>query len=155
MDVRSVVKVGVAVLVILAAAPFLLNLLPEPITAADARDGFAKEGYTVIDFSVATSPQLEAVEQANMTLEAPGATSAPMHAALYRFDNEGKLKKQYEYHKPDMGQGVAQAFVQASGLGATRQPTPVAAGMNGKWLIVVTGPDKSAVRAAVATFEAL
>ena len=157
MNVKGVIKVVVLIVVLLALAPVVLNLLPEALTLDSARAGFEKAGYTVHEFSPAASPQLEAVEQVNCTLSAPGVSpdDGPIHATLYRFDNEGKLKKQYEYNKPDSGQGMAQAFVQTSGLGQTRQPTPVAVGANGMWLIVVSGADKQAVRAVAHTFETL
>lgn len=152
---KNLVKLAVALLVFLAAAPFLLNLLPEALTLERIIAGFEEAGYEATGFTRVASPQLEAVEQAQLTLAPPSTGTAPLHVSLYRFDNTGKLRKQHEYHKPDAAQGMAQAFVQTTGLGATRQPTPVAAATNGLWLIVITGSDQSAVRAAAARFESL
>jgi hypothetical protein len=155
MNIKGAVKVAAAIVLILAAAPFLLKLLPEALTMDTIRSGFEASGYTVMDFTQASAPQLEAVEQANFTLTPPAAGASPLHVSVYRFDHEGKLKKQYEFNRPDAAHGVAQAFVQTSGLGPTRQPTPVDAAINGRWLMVVTGADKASVQAAAAQFKSL
>lgn len=154
MDIKSIVKILAAVVVVLALMPFLLNLLPERVTADGVRAGLVKAGYTVTSYDVSPSPSLEAVFEARIALEPPGG-GGMLHATLYEFDHEGKIRKQYEYNKDDPAQGIALDFAQATGLGGAQRPRPMDAGRNGMLLLVVSGDSQEAVRKAIRVFESL
>lgn len=157
MDIKGLAKVIVTVLVLLALTPLLLNLLPDKVTAVGVREGFIRAGYGVLAYDEAPSPSLEAVYQAQLTLQPPAGPdgAGTLHATLYEFDNEGKVRKQYEYNKHDPAQGMALDFAQATGLGGAQRPRPVDAGRNRMLLLVVSGESQEAVRRAIRVFESL
>lgn len=152
MNAKGLLKVAVLLIVMVAVAPFVLQLFPEPLTFDAARSGFEAAGFEVLEHNMLSTPQLGAVRQ--MTLQL-GASGGPLSAAIYQFSNEGALRKQYEYNKPDPGAGIAQSFVMGAGLGPARKPKPVAVGRNGMLLIVVTGDSDADVTRAARVFESL
>ncbi|HNR32007.1 MAG TPA: hypothetical protein PKI11_14040 [Candidatus Hydrogenedentes bacterium] len=156
MNVKTVVKVILAAFVLLAALPLLMQLRPTPLTAERVRAGFEQAGFTVFEFVKLPTPGLDAVEQVSITVSTGSGT--PVTAALYRFDNTGKLAKQYEYNKPDMGAGAAEAFNLSNiAAGVTRpQPQrPVNVGKNRMFLLVATGDTKEQVNRVIKVFEGL
>lgn len=146
------------VIVVLAVAPFLFRLLPKPITFEQARTALEKAGFTVLEYNVAATPQLESVEQVTLRL-APAGENAPeaaITANIYRFDNEGVIARQHEYNKPDVGAGMVENFNLsniAAGVTMPRPPKPVAVGRNGMFLIVAIGEPKTAVNRIADVFE--
>ncbi len=157
MDLKGLLKIAVLVLVALAMAPVLLTLLPEPLAMADVPQAFTKAGFDVVAFNPVVPPQLEAAEHYRLRwqLPDPPGNTAALTGGIYRFTNEGTIRKQYEYNKPGTGEGIAQAFVASAGLGTARKPKPVGVGRNGMYLLVITGESKTAVKRAVAVFERL
>lgn len=156
MNAKTVVKVLLVVFVLVAGLPFVTKLRPKALTVERVRSGFEKAGFTVFEFAESAAPSLEAVQQVNIQLST--GSGAPVTATFYRFDNSGKLAKQYEYNKPDMGAGAVSAFDLsnvAAGVSRPRPQRPVNVGKNGMCLLVVTGDTKEQVNRVVSVFEAL
>lgn len=156
MNVKTVVKVLVVVFVLIAGLPFVAQLRPKALTPESVRAGLEGAGFTILEFAKAPAPGLDAVEQVNIQLST--GSGVPLTATLYHFDNSGKLAKQYEYNKPDIGPEAVSAFDLsnvAAGVSRQRPQRPVNVGKNGMFLLVVTGDTKEQVNRVIEVFEAL
>ena len=133
----------VAVIVLL---PVAATLRPRPLTPEGVRAGFAARGMAVEDYRAMVPPQLDAVE--HVTMRVDGA-----RVNLYRFDNEGKIARNYEHQK---GGGGGGALVQLGmQLGAAQPTSFTEAARKRRLLITVTSDDRELNRRVVQVFQAM
>lgn len=131
------------------ASPFLLKLLPKPVTQDRVVQAFRMNGFSVGDINQSEHPMNNAVSEMHMTVD--GA-----QVQLSEFADEGKIAMQYEYAKPDAGSAVVEAWNLSEQLGAAKPKNkPCTPARNGMWLLVVTHEDKALRERIIGAFKSL
>ena len=149
MDSSKLVKLAIAAAVVVLAFPFVLRLLPKPVTFERAQAGFAAAGLPVADFQVALRASNEAVAEAGMTVN--GVT-----VNIYQYDNEGTISRYMEYQKKDPGTAIVETWNLAQSLGAAvRKERPSRAVRRGMMMMVATGDDQAMVNRIADVFADL
>lgn len=144
----TVKKLIIGACIIVVAFPALMAIIPKAKTTDTFVNAFKKR-WTVEEVTQVRPPGLQAVEHVSMRIN--GAL-----VDLYRYDDEGKIAKQYEYQKPGAGDGIAQSMGIAAALGASTKPPPAfVAGRNGKFMIVTSGLEKPQLQEIVRAFESM
>lgn len=137
---RNVIKVVLALLAVVLLLPIALQFVPGRRTLADFRADFERAGLEVASYAEVAAPQLGAVEQAELSV-------AGAWVRIYRFDNEGRIATQLEYHRPDAGTTAVEAWGIAQSLGAAPpRNAPMTAERRGMFLLVAEGPDRETLR---------
>lgn len=136
----------IAVLVIL---PILPHIIPKPASIERLVETLKAAGCQVTDPEQAQNPMLEAANQWTMSVD-------DARVDLYRFDDEGKIAKQFEYQKKDVGSAIVEAWNLGQALGAAPDANvPTYPARNGRYLLVVTTPDKELAIRIVQLFSEL
>jgi len=142
-------KIVVVLVLILVLIPVIAALKPKPITLERARTVFEENGLIVESAEEATAPQIQAVEQ--FTLHVNGA-----RVEIYRYDDEGKIAKNYEYQKTDAGTAIVESMGIADSLGAAApRSTKSDAARKRKYLVVVTTNDDALRATVIRLFKSL
>ena len=146
---EKLVKFLILAAVVVVLAPLAPRLMPKPASFERTKAAFEAAGYTVNDYNVTAPGQLEAVEQASMTV-------AGAWVDVYRYDGEGVIAKQIEYQKKDAGSAIVETWNLAQSLGAApNRNRPSMAKRNGMYMIVATGDDKALLKELVGIFAGL
>ncbi len=136
-------KIIVLGAVLLLASPFLLKLLPKPVTPERVIQAFRMSGLSVGDITKFEQPMNRAISQMSMTVN--GAI-----VQLYEFDDRGRIATAFENEKPDAGSVIVESWNLSEQLGAAKPKNkPCTPAKNGLWLLTVTDEDK-ALRGRVA-----
>jgi len=147
MDTNKIIKFVILVAVLVLAAPFVMRLMPKPVTFDRAKQALEQAGFTVSQFAMAPSPGQRAVAEADLVVNG-------INVAIYQFDNEGKIVTALEYQKKDVGQAMVEQMHLAENMGAAvRKETPSIPVRRGMFLMVATGPDATMVRRIAEVFE--
>ena len=147
MDNQKLVKFIVFIVAVFLATPFLMKLIPEPMSFERARAGFEKAGLAVSDFALAPNPGQRAVAEAGMLVNG-------VNVSIFQFDNEGKISTAMEYQKKDAGTAIVETMGLAQSLGAAvRKETPSRAVRRGMFMMVATGQDREMVNRIADVFE--
>jgi hypothetical protein len=149
MDSQKIVKFVIVAAVLLLAAPFLMRLLPEPVTFDRAKLAFGQAGLSVSDFQMAATPGQRAVAEAYMMVNG-------VSVSIFQFDHEGKISTAMEYQKKDAGSVMVESMNLAQNLGAAvRKETPSRAVRRGMFMLVATGQDQAMVNRIADVFESM
>lgn len=142
-------KVIVLVVALVLVSPFLLKLMPKPITPERVIQAFQQNGLTVTDIINAEQPMNNAVSE--MTMKVNTA-----FVQLSQFADEGKIAMQYEYAKPDAGSVVVEGWNLSEQLGAAKPKNrPCTPSRKGMWLLTVTDEDRALRGRVVDIFQGL
>ena len=134
-------KLIIAAVVVILLFPFISKMMPEPLTMDRLEQGFQKSGMTVSELKHVT-PSLESIDQLSFKVNGSSVD-------IYQYDGEGKIAKNYEYQKPDVGQAVVETWNLSESLGAAKPHSiPTSASRRGLFFIVVSSED-AALRAKV------
>lgn len=149
MDNKAV-KFIIIIAVVIVLAPFVMRLLPEPITFERAKAAFEAAGLNVSEYHVVDVPQLDAVGQASLLI-------GSINVQIYRYDNEGKIATQYGYQQQDPGTAIVETWGLAESLGAkpAREKPTFQAARNGKFMLVASGYDKATIKKIINIFNQL
>ncbi|HOQ90618.1 MAG TPA: hypothetical protein PLO53_04920 [Candidatus Hydrogenedentes bacterium] len=149
MDPAKALKVGLAILAILVALPFLVRLWPEPLTMERIRQGFEASGLPVEGMRLAPKPSNESVSELNFMV---GGVSV----AVYQYDNAGTIARYQEYNRKDPGTAIVESWNLAQSLGAAvPKQTPTRCVRRGYFLLVAIGDDVATLNRVVEVFEQL
>lgn len=130
-------KILIVVAVLFLASPFLLKLIPKPLTAERVIEAFRANGLDVTDVVKFEHPMNGAISQMSMNVN--GAV-----IQLYQFDDRGRVATQYEYEKPDAGSVIVEQWNLSEQLGAAKPKNkPCSPAKNGLWLLTATHEDKA------------
>ena len=141
-------KLIIAAIVVLLLFPFLIKLMPKPLTLDRFEQGFKKSGMAVSEIKH-VPPSLEAIDQLSFTID--GST-----VDIYQYDDEGKIAKNYEYQKPDVGQAIVETWNLSESLGAAKPHSiPTSASRRGKFFVVVASEDASLRAKVIELFNTL
>ncbi|HNR37162.1 MAG TPA: hypothetical protein PKO36_18445 [Candidatus Hydrogenedentes bacterium] len=142
-------KILVLAAAILLASPFLLKLMPKPVTPERVIQAFRENGMNVSDITISERPMNHAVSETTMMVD--GA-----FVKLAQFADEGKIAMQYEYEKPDAGSVIVETWNLSEQLGAAKPKNkPSTPARNGMWLLVVTHEDKALRNRITGVFDSL
>ncbi len=142
-------KIIIIVVGILVLIPVIAMLKPKPITLERARAVFEDNGLIVESAEQVPAPQIQAVEQ--FTLQVNGA-----RVEIYRYDDEGKIAKNYEYQKTDVGTAIVESMGIADSLGAAPpRATKSDAARKRKYLVVVSSNDDALRSTVIRLFKSL
>jgi hypothetical protein len=140
-------KLVILIVVLVLAFPFLVKLIPEPMTVERVTAAFEAAGYVVANLEELAGPQREAARHWQMTVDG-------YRVELFRYDNHAKLVKNLEYLKPDAGSVMVEASNLAQQLGAAPNPNlPTAVDRKGDWMLLVQGEDKTKCVEIVRVFK--
>lgn len=140
-------KVLILIVILVAAFPFLVKLIPKPMSVERVAAAFEAAGYAVENVEELSSPQREAVRHWQMSVDG-------YRVELFQYDNHAKLVKNLEYLKPDAGTVMVEATNLAQQLGAAPNPNlPTAVDRKGNWMLLVTGEEKAKCVEIVRVFK--
>lgn len=140
-------NVVIAIIVGLFLLPVVVKILPKPLTFERFEKSFERNGMKVEDIQPAGAPANEAIAQASMKVD--GA-----QVDLYQYDDEGKIAKNFEYQKPDVGQAIVDSMHLAEALGAAKPKNiPTSAARRGMFMLVVASEDGALRARVVAAFQ--
>jgi hypothetical protein len=149
MDSQKILKFVIVAAVVILAAPFVMRLMPKPVTFERAKLAFEKAGMAASPFEMAASPGNRAVAEADLTVNG-------VYVSIFQFDNEGKIATAMEYQKKDAGSAIVATMNLAQNLGAAvRKETPSRAVRRGMFMMVATGEDRAMVERIAAVFESM
>ncbi len=142
-------KAVIIIIVLLLLLPILPLLIPKALTIERIQTDLEAKGFSVGNVEEIGSPGLDAAKQWYMTVN-----GAP--ADVYFYTDVGKIAKQYEYQKKDVGTAVVEAWNLSESLGAApSRNTPSFPARNGMFMIVVTTPNKDLGKRVAAAFKKL
>lgn len=149
MDSQKILKYVIFAAVILLAAPFVMRLMPKPVTFERAKTAFDKAGMAVSQFQMAPSPDQRAVAEADLVVNG-------VNVSILQFDNEGKIATAMEYQKKDAGTAIVETWNLAQNLGAAvHKDTPSRAVRRGMFMMIATGQDKAMVDRIAEVFASM
>lgn len=136
----------IAIVVALLLLPVAAKLMPKPLTFERFQNAFTRDGMKVEEVLPASAPGNEAIAQVSMKVD--GAT-----VDIYQYEDEGKIAKNYEYQKPDVGQAIVDSMHLAEALGAAKPKNiPTSAARKGMFMLVVASEDGDLRARVVASF---
>jgi len=115
MDAIKKVLIGLAIVIVLL--PFLVKVLPKPMSFERVEKGLRAAGFAVENVAPVPNPMLDATEQITMTVNG-------CRVDVYRYKDEGKIRKQFEFQREDPGAKIVESWGLADALGAAK-PNPV------------------------------
>ncbi len=136
-------KALIAVVVVFALLPVVVQLMPKAITPERFVDALKAAGFSVEEVQSAPNPALGAVAQWSMKVN--GAD-----VQLYKFDDRGKLALQYEYQKPDAGSVIVESWNLSESLGAAKPKNKPITPMEKKMHLMTVTSEDNDLRARVA-----
>ncbi len=129
-------KLIISLVILIFAFPFLIKLIPDPMSIERVRTAFEAAGYEVEKIDVIGTPSREAVAQWVLTVTG-------YRVEVYEYDSEGKIAKHLGYLAEDPGASLVSTMGLAESLGAAPNPNlPSVARRKGKWLVQVIGEDR-------------
>lgn len=148
MDSSKILKVVIFAVVILLAFPFVLKLIPEPLTMERIQAGFAASGLPVA--------QMQQVNPTNESVAELAAIIGVVTLNVYQYNDEGKIARYTEYQKKDAGTAIVETWNLSESLGAApRRDTPSKYLRRGMFLAVATGNDVAMVDRVIEAFKGL
>ncbi len=147
MDANKIIKFVLFLAVVVVAAPFVMRLMPKPVTFDRAKQAFESAGLAVSQYAMAPSPGQRAVAEADLVVNG-------VNVAIFQFDNEGKIVTAMEYQKKDAGTAIVEQMHLAENMGAAvRRETPSMAVRRGMFMLVATGEDARMVQRVAEVFR--
>ncbi len=148
MDSSKILKVVIFAVVVLLAFPFVMQLIPEPLTLERIQAGFAASGLPVA--------QMQQVNPSNESVAELAAIVGVVSVNVYQYNDEGKIARYTEYQKKDAGTAVVETWNLAQSLGAAvRKDTPSKYLRRGMFLVVATGDDTAMIDRVIGVFKGL
>lgn len=148
MDSSKILKALIFAVVVLLAFPFVMKLIPEPLTMERVQAGFAASGLPVV--------QLQQVAPTNESVAELSGIIGGVSVNVYQYNDEGKIARYTEYQKKDAGTAVVETWNLAQSLGAAvRKDTPSKYLRRGMFLVVATGNDVAMLDRVIAAFKGL
>ena len=149
MSVQKILKFVIFLVVIVVAAPFVMRLMPKPVTFDGAKAAFEKAGFTISQYGMAQTPGQRAAAEADLIVNG-------VYVSIFQFDNEGKIATAMEYQKKDAGSAIVESMNLAQSLGAAvHKDTPSRAVRRGMFMMIATGQDQAMVDRIASVFESM
>jgi len=98
---------------------------------------------------IVDAPTLDAIAQVTMTVNG-------WDVNIYKYNDYGKIARNYEFQKPDTGSAIVEAWNLSETLGAPPpSPLKTSPGKNGLFLLTITSADPDLRAKVVQVFESL
>ena len=127
---------AIAIVILGIATPFLLKLIPEPLTFKRIEEAYRAAGYRLDNLR--NEPRLGRDEAEAWSFYIDG-----YRVEVLRYTDRGKIANNLVYLKPDAGSLMVESMNIAQSLGATRPTEKSHAGRKGMFIVYVRGPDRS------------
>jgi len=135
-------KVIVALVAILLLLPIIVALRPKPITLERAQQVFEANGMFVEDAHAVNPPGIQSVEQFSMFVDSA-------RVDIYRYDDEGKVAKNFEYQKTDVGTAMVENMNLAQQLGAAPPRRMKSDAARKRMYLIVVADNNDALRGTI------
>jgi hypothetical protein len=140
-------KAFILIVILIIAAPFLLDLLPEPLTYERIEAAYRAAGYT-LENSINEEANLGREEAEGWSFYIDG-----YRIEVLRYTDRAKMVTNLEYLKPDPGSIMVESMNIAQSLGQTRPTEKSHAKCRGSFIVYVRGPDRAKCHALTGVLD--